>query len=89
MDALISVFTAFTPFEWILCVILLLSFLVQLFFYLAVYRKPYVYEKKRMKSTIPANDLPGISVIITSKNNSEELKKICLLCWNRIIQIMK
>jgi len=28
-----------------------------------------------MKSTIPANDLPGISVIITSKNNSEELKK--------------
>ena len=75
MDALISVFIAFSLFEWILCGILLLSFLVQLFFYLSVYRKPYAYVKKRKESSIPAKDLPGISVIITSKNNSEELKK--------------
>jgi len=88
MDALISVFTAFTPFEWILCVILLLSFLVQLFLFSGL-QKTLCLREKTNKEHHPANDLPGISVIITSKNNSEELKKICLLCWNRIIQIMK
>ena len=75
MDVLIAVFTSFTLFAWILCGLLLLFFLVQLFFYLSVYRKPYAYEKKRKESNIPTKDLPGISVIITTKNNAAELKK--------------
>lgn len=75
MDTLILYFNSLSLLEWIAGSILFLSFLIQLFFYLFIYREPYVYEKKQKKISFPTEDLPGISVIITSKDNSEELKK--------------
>lgn len=59
--------------EWILGGTLLLCFLIQLFFWLFFYKRPYSYQKK--KKEIPASDelLPAISVIVTSKNSAEEL----------------
>lgn len=62
-------------FIWILYGCLLLFFLIQLFFHLFIYRRPYRYEKKREELPVPEDTLPGISVIITSKNDAEELQK--------------
>lgn len=75
MDALIFYFNSLSLFEWILGGILSLSFLIQLCFYLFIYKKPYIHKKKQKENPFPTVDLPGISVIITSKNNSEELRK--------------
>lgn len=75
MDELISVITSFSLTEWILCGALFFFFLIQLFFYLFIFKKPYTYERKRKEASFSGESLPGISVIITSKNNSEELKK--------------
>lgn len=65
----------YRPEEWVLFGCLLLFFLVQLIFYLAVYSRPYRYEKKRNETLFADAELPGISVIVTSKNDAEELKK--------------
>jgi len=75
MDLIISFIPELSLIELILGGILFLSFLVQLLFYLFVYRKPAAYQRKRVEMTIPDEALPGISVIISSKNNSEELRK--------------
>jgi glycosyltransferase involved in cell wall biosynthesis len=40
-----------------------------------VYKKPQSYERKRKVTPIADEDLPAISVILSSKNNSEELEK--------------
>ncbi|MDY9917344.1 Glycosyltransferase, catalytic subunit of cellulose synthase and poly-beta-1,6-N-acetylglucosamine synthase [Porphyromonadaceae bacterium KH3R12] len=73
MDLLNSLFNQFTLTEWILGGILLLCFLIQLFFWLFIYRRPYSYQKKKGEPSIPDETLPAISVIVTSKNNAEEL----------------
>lgn len=75
MDLIISFIPNLSLIELIWGGILFLSFLIQLFFYLFVYRKPAAYQRKREEKTIPDEALPGISVIISSKNNSEELRK--------------
>ncbi|MBK5195633.1 MAG: glycosyltransferase [Proteiniphilum sp.] len=75
MDFVNSFFPNFSFIELILSSMLLLSFLIQLFFYLSVYKKPQSYERKRKVTAIADEDLPGISVILSSKNNSEELEK--------------
>lgn len=59
--------------DWILGGAILLCFLIQLIFWLFVYRRPYGYEKKRQASSKHEDELPGISVIVTSKNSAEEL----------------
>ncbi len=64
-----------TPVEWVLYGSLLLLFILQLFFYLSFYKRPYRYEKKRVDKLIAEEELPGVSVIITSKNDAEELEK--------------
>lgn len=61
--------------EWILGGSLLFCFLIQLFFWLFFYKRPYSYQKKRTETAVPDESLPAISVIVTSKNNAEELKK--------------
>ncbi|MFA7583560.1 MAG: glycosyltransferase [Proteiniphilum sp.] len=75
MDALVFYADSLSLFEWISGGILFLSFLIQLCFYLFIYKKPYTHQRKQKGSSFPTDDLPGISVIVTSKNNSEELKK--------------
>ncbi len=71
----ISYIAQLTLTEWVLYGSLLLFFLIQLFFYLSVYKRPYTYEKKRKEPPISETLFPGISVIITSKNDAEELKE--------------
>lgn len=75
MDFIFSYVDQFTIYEWILVAILLLFFLILLCYNLFVYRKPYEYEKKSKEISVDENSLPGISVIITSKNDSEQLEK--------------
>lgn len=60
---------------WIISGAILVFFTVQLIYYLLVYRKPYVYEQKRDKSLTAPEKLPAVSVIIASKNESENLAK--------------
>lgn len=75
MDLAYSPFSQFTLVECLLGGSLLLFFLIQLLFYLVLYRKPFIYERKRKVTSVTEDELPGISVIISSKNNSEELEK--------------
>ncbi|MDO5523085.1 MAG: glycosyltransferase [Bacteroidia bacterium] len=60
---------------WIISGAVSLFFIVQLIYYLWIYRKPYAYELKRDKSQLSADNLPSVSVIIASKNESENLQK--------------
>ena len=75
MDIIFSYVESFSIFEWALSFSLLLFFLIQIIYSLALYRIPHAYEKKREESDVHEEDLPGVSVIITSKNNSTELEK--------------
>lgn len=60
---------------WIISGAVLLFFLIQLAYYLFVYRRPYLYELKRDKSAAMTENLPSFSVVIASKNESENLEK--------------
>lgn len=75
MDGLNTILNQFTLTEWVLGGVLLLCFLIQLFFYLFVYRRPYSYQKKKGELSVPDAALPAISVIVTSKNSAEELER--------------
>ncbi len=75
MDQLTSYIAQPTLTAWLIYGGLLFFFLVQLLFYLVIYRRPYRYEKHRAEILVADDQLPGISVIITSKNEAEELKK--------------
>ena len=75
MDGLDTILNQFTLIEWILGGTLLLCFLIQLFFYLFFYKRPYSYQKKRGELSVPDEALPAISVIVTSKNSAEELER--------------
>lgn len=65
----------FSPLSWIIFGAVLLFFVIQLIYYLLVYRKPYLYERKRDKSQQVSENLPSVSVVIASKNESENLAK--------------
>ena len=73
MEYLSQLIAGFTPTMWILIGLLFPLFLVQILFYLVVYNKPYRHQKKQEASPHPDAALPPISVIISSKNSSEEL----------------
>ncbi len=75
MDFLVSWINDFSIIEWIVVGALFFFFLMQLCYYLFVYRKPYAYEKKRKSQPLKDEDLPSVSVIISSKNESEALQK--------------
>lgn len=75
MEFILSYVSQFSIYEWILGAILLFFFLVLLYYNLSVYRKCFKYEKKRKDISVEDSSLPGISVIITSKNDSEQLEK--------------
>ena len=65
--------------EWIIIALYTISFVIQLFYYLKLYRKPYLYAKKNNanEGVIDKLDkeLPGISIIITAKNEADNLRK--------------
>ncbi len=78
MDIISSIYTISIA-EWIIIILYLIFFIVQLTFYLYLFRKPYLYAKKQSaEKDTPTNsdkELPGISVIITAKNEAENLRE--------------
>lgn len=75
MNIFFSYFEAFSIIEWVLGASLLLFFIVQILYSIFLFRKPQAFEKKREEFIVDEDELPGISVIVTSKNNSFELEK--------------
>jgi cellulose synthase/poly-beta-1,6-N-acetylglucosamine synthase-like glycosyltransferase len=75
MEFIFSYIAKFSIYEWIMGAFLLFFFLILLCYNLTVYRKPYKYEMKREEISVDDSNLPGISVIISSKNDSVQLEK--------------
>lgn len=75
MEILLTYVESLSVVELALIVALLLFFLFQILFSLVLFRKPQSYEKKRAVTMLSESELPGISVVITSKNNAFELEK--------------
>lgn len=76
MDFILSLIDHYGTAEWTLLALLFASYTIQIIFYLVLYRKPYSFLKKQEKQMNPApEEWPPVSVIIASKNHSEELKK--------------
>lgn len=75
MNIFFSYFEAFSIIEWVLGASLLFFFIVQILYSIFLFRKPQAFEKKREEFIVDEDELPGISVIVTSKNNSFELEK--------------
>lgn len=65
----------FDNLAWVILYITLFFFIVQILYYTIVYNKPFSYYKKRGGISAPADSYPPISVIIASKNESENLSK--------------
>lgn len=65
--------------EWILVSTFLFFFVVQLFYYLYLFRKPYRYSTSNKNNEdgekLIKLEYPGISIIITAKNEAENLEK--------------
>ena len=64
--------------EWIIIALYTIFFFIQLFYYLNLFRKPYLYVANNVNNdTINKSDkeLPGISIIITAKNEADNLRK--------------
>lgn len=79
MNTLI-LFNEILLFEWVIIGLFLLFFLVQLFYYLYLFRKPYKYLRSNNSSSDniteeKRKELPGISIIITAKNEAENLRE--------------
>ena len=66
-------------YEWVLIGLYFFFFVVQLFYYLYLFRKPYQdFASNGIKSEdkeINKKELPGITVIITAKNEDENLRR--------------
>lgn len=75
MNIVFSYFESFSIIEWVLGASLLLLFLIQILYSIVLFRKPQAFVKKREEIFIDETELPGISVIVTSKNNSFELER--------------
>ena len=75
MEILLTYVESLSVVELALIVALLLFFILQILFSLVLFRKPQSYEKKRAVTMLSESELPGISVVITSKNNAFELEK--------------
>ena len=60
---------------WLILCVLGSLFIIQLLYYFMLYLKPYSYEKKRVKDKGDDVLLPPVSIVIASKNESENLLK--------------
>ncbi|NLZ94443.1 MAG: glycosyltransferase [Bacteroidales bacterium] len=73
-----SFFDNISTSEWIIIGLYLIFFIVQLFYYLYLYRKPYQHAANNsvVNDTTSNSDeeLPGISIIISAKNEAENLR---------------
>ncbi len=66
-------------FEWVVIGLYLTFFIIQLIYYLYLFRKPYQHAENNdtVNNTIEESEkeLPGISIIITAKNEAENLRR--------------
>lgn len=60
---------------WIILCVLGSLFIIQSIYYFLVYLKPYSFEKKRVKDKGDNVEFPPVSIVIASKNESENLLK--------------
>lgn len=68
----------FTIYEWVLVGLYLFFFIVQLVYYLYLYRKPYRYLSKNNNDEskqLNKAQHPGISIVITAKNEAKNLSE--------------
>ena len=75
---IIDTINSISTVELILFGSFILCFLIQIFYYLYFYAKPLYYQrriKRKEISTQPAKTQPGVSVIISAKNESQNLEK--------------
>ena len=75
MNFSLSLMFNFSITDWVIIAALLLFFIIQFLFYFLLYKKPYCYLLKKEDVSVPDDDLPPVSVIIASKNESENLEK--------------
>lgn len=62
--------------EWIIIGLSILFFIIQVTYYLYIFRQPYKYLSKKEdkdEKQLSRNELPGISIIITAKNEADNL----------------
>src|SRR5690554_5569341 len=76
----VDYFNKLSPFQWALMLTYFCFFAIQLFYYLYLFRKPYRYslsnnENGEDEPIVKTDDLPGISIIITAKNEAENLER--------------
>lgn len=72
-----SFYLSLSAIQIIVIGILLITFVVQLLYYLGCYTKVLVYKNKIKKDKIPFNTTqPAVSVIVCAKNESENLAKL-------------
>lgn len=76
---IVSFFNQISIYGWIIIGLYLLFFIVQVLYYLYLFRKPHQHATKRKPSDNAVREchkeLPGISVIITAKNEAQNLRK--------------
>lgn len=70
-----SLFYKVSTLNWILISLYVVIFIFQLIYYLYLFSKPYQYYKKEKNRDAKNTQQQGISVIITAKNEAENLKK--------------
>ncbi len=74
----ISFFNKVSVYEWTIIVLYFTFFIIQIFYYLYLFRKPYIHAANNSTSNdvldVSEKELPGISIIITAKNEAENLR---------------
>lgn len=80
-----SLFDRISIYEWAIIALYLIFFIVQLFYYIYLFRKPYQHidnntttnedSADNIDSTDNETNLPGVSIIITAKDEAENLRK--------------
>ncbi len=73
-----SFFHMISTLEWMIIGLYLIFFIVQLIYYLYLFRKPYKHAAKSAATNntkdLRETELPGISIVITAKNEAENLR---------------
>ena len=61
--------------EWIIIGLFIVFFIVQVFYYLYLFSKPYKHSVNSKNIDLNEDELPGISIIITAKNEAENIRE--------------
>ncbi len=77
MNLLETISSDLSPIFWLTTGLIILLFVIQVLFYLLVYKKPFSYERKRKRErdSYFSVELPSVSVVVVSKNESDNLAR--------------